>query len=195
MTISNKRREYLASWRENNREKIRKQSNDYYKREISKDDSFKKKASEANKRYRQNHLEECKLKEKEKSRLRRNKDKDKYNLEQREYRRNNPEKFKNYYQENKDKIIKQTRKSFLKKKFNITQEEVDQIKISQEGKCAVCKITFDKTPHIDHCHETGKVRALLCSPCNITLGYLEKLQKLNSEILLNFAEYLKIHSN
>jgi hypothetical protein len=41
----------------------------------------------------------------------------------------------------------------------------------QEGKCAICG---DVCPHlfIDHCHRTGKLRALLCSRCNTAIGQL-----------------------
>ena len=41
----------------------------------------------------------------------------------------------------------------------------------QGGVCAICKRKFDKTPCVDHCHSTGKVRGLLCRKCNIGLGF------------------------
>ena len=33
-------------------------------------------------------------------------------------------------------------------------------------------------PHIDHCHMTGKIRGLLCGPCNTGLGVYEKKKDL-----------------
>jgi len=44
----------------------------------------------------------------------------------------------------------------------------------QDGKCAICKSTDPKTRHghfcIDHCHQSKKIRGLLCGPCNFMLG-------------------------
>ena len=39
----------------------------------------------------------------------------------------------------------------------------------QDGKCAICHQVPTKLV-IDHDHETGLVRGLLCSPCNTSLG-------------------------
>lgn len=44
---------------------------------------------------------------------------------------------------------------------------------------------------IDHNHETGKFRALLCMQCNLTLGYLEK----QPNIILGLTEYLSKHNS
>ena len=46
----------------------------------------------------------------------------------------------------------------------------------QGGACALCRKKFEKglDPVVDHCHDTGIVRGLLCSPCNTSLGYAEK---------------------
>jgi hypothetical protein len=44
------------------------------------------------------------------------------------------------------------------------------MKEKQEDKCAICKRPFDRTPHVDHSHKTGKIRGLLCFHCNSGLG-------------------------
>ena len=84
-------------------------------------------------------------------------------------------------------------------RYGLTQETFNQKLILQEGKCAICKSEFktDRVSRIaiDHCHETGKTRDLLCDQCNLFLGYVEKLLKENKNILERFTEYLKIHSN
>lgn len=43
---------------------------------------------------------------------------------------------------------------------------------AQDGVCAICKQTPEGQWNIDHCHDTGAVRGLLCSPCNIGIGQL-----------------------
>lgn len=55
----------------------------------------------------------------------------------------------------------------------------------QEGKCAICLVFKDKL-YIDHCHRTGKLRALLCFGCNSGIGQMKD----NAEIVLRAAQYL-----
>lgn len=54
--------------------------------------------------------------------------------------------------------------------YGITREEFEALRQEQGGACAICRRDFDKTPHIDHDHETGLVRGLLCRECNLGLG-------------------------
>ena len=47
----------------------------------------------------------------------------------------------------------------------------------QDRRCAICKTNDPKSKNergwaVDHCHKTGKVRGVLCSPCNAGLGLL-----------------------
>jgi hypothetical protein len=64
------------------------------------------------------------------------------------------------------------RKSHLKRTFGLTLEEYDEMLAAQRGGCAICGDTPEagKTLHIDHDHETGLVRGLLCQRCNHGLG-------------------------
>ena len=43
----------------------------------------------------------------------------------------------------------------------------------QRDRCAICQEIMER-PCVDHCHETGKVRGLLCCPCNRGLFRFEK---------------------
>ena len=56
-------------------------------------------------------------------------------------------------------------------KYGITQDELDAQVAVQNGVCAVCGQEPDKL-HIDHNHDTGKVRGLLCGNCNRALGLM-----------------------
>lgn len=73
----------------------------------------------------------------------------------------------------------------LKTRYNLTFVEVQNLKDKQSGLCAICK-GVPKTWHIDHNHDNGVVRGLLCGPCNMALG----LFKDNTAALLQAIEYL-----
>lgn len=57
-------------------------------------------------------------------------------------------------------------------KYNLTQSDFELLFWSQNGKCACCKIEFNENckPHVDHNHETKKVRGLLCFRCNVNVS-------------------------
>lgn len=49
----------------------------------------------------------------------------------------------------------------------------------QGGGCAICGATeagAGKSFHVDHCHETNKIRGLLCNRCNTHLGWYERAE-------------------
>lgn len=79
----------------------------------------------------------------------------------------------------------------LNKNYGITKQEYDEQLKKQNYGCSLCgsKATF-RALAVDHCHTTGKVREILCSPCNQGLG----LFKDNPELLEKAAEYLRKHS-
>ena len=69
----------------------------------------------------------------------------------------------------------------------------------QGGKCAICFIEVDlyapeerkaNVAHVDHCHTTGKIRALLCHQCNVGIGAFKE----DAEVLQNAIQYIKDHS-
>jgi hypothetical protein len=82
------------------------------------------------------------------------------------------------------------RRNGLRRNFGLTPGDVDRMLADQGGVCAICSGGFDghrwKQPCVDHCHATGKVRALLCFRCNSGLGYYEKYAH-------QFAAYLEKH--
>ena len=62
----------------------------------------------------------------------------------------------------------------------------------QTHRCAICEKPFKGKvrPCTDHCHNSGKVRAFLCSNCNTGLG----MYKDRPELLRRAAEYLETHA-
>jgi hypothetical protein len=62
----------------------------------------------------------------------------------------------------------QGRRGHLKRQYGITEAERDAIISSQGGVCCICLAA--SAVHVDHCHETGRVRGVLCFSCNAALG-------------------------
>ena len=95
----------------------------------------------------------------------------------------------NYAREYRVKYPERTRSSNLKQKYGITQNDYDKTLNMQNNKCAICERDmneYGKIFCVDHNHTTGKVRGLLCDPCNYGLGFYEK----HSD---KYIEYLKKH--
>ena len=87
-----------------------------------------------------------------------------------------------------------SRRSTLKTKYNITLEMYEQMSTEQGGVCSVCgkhETTRFKGGHIqrlsvDHCHETGDVRGLLCRKCNTAISAFDD----DIDILASAISYL-----
>lgn len=63
------------------------------------------------------------------------------------------------------------RKSELKAKYGITPEQYERISAEQGGVCFICQAKPEgKALAVDHDHQTGAVRGLLCSNCNTGYG-------------------------
>lgn len=64
-------------------------------------------------------------------------------------------------------------KIYLRKAYGITPAQYEDMSKEQGGVCLVCRgVNEDgERLHVDHDHETGKVRGLLCNRCNVALGY------------------------
>lgn len=82
-----------------------------------------------------------------------------------------------YY--NKDKEIYKWRSRF--NRLGVTKEDFLRLIEIQNNKCKLCEKSFQglfgNDCHVDHCHETGKIRGLLCMPCNVGLGMLGDNEK------------------
>lgn len=70
-------------------------------------------------------------------------------------------------------------------KYSITLEQFDSMIIEQEGRCYICELPTSKL-FVDHNHDTGEVRKLLCNKCNTQLHGIE-----NSKFLEKALAYLE----
>lgn len=61
----------------------------------------------------------------------------------------------------------------LKARYGISRERFDAMLISQCGLCDICLDPME-SPSVDHSHESGMVRALLCQRCNAAIGMMRE---------------------
>lgn len=103
---------------------------------------------------------------------------------------------KNLRNKNPEKMDKQRYNYYLKSKFNLTQDQYNQLLKKQNGLCAICKNTETqlrrkskeyKLLSVDHCHKTKKIRGLLCHKCNVSIGLLND----SIERMEEMIKYLK----
>ena len=79
----------------------------------------------------------------------------------------------------------------IKRLYGITPDDYNRMYEDQKGCCKVCGNQSGNTKfHIDHCHDTGKVRGLLCDTCNRGLGYFKD----DTRLLQNSIEYLEANA-
>jgi hypothetical protein len=83
---------------------------------------------------------------------------------------------------------RENRDAHLRRTFGITLEDFDAMLAAQGGGCAICgrPAPEGSSLHVDHDHETGVVRGLLCFTCNGALGMLTE----NDEFLTRAADYV-----
>lgn len=82
----------------------------------------------------------------------------------------------------------------LLREFGTTVDTYETLLAQQNGCCAICNkhwSRFTKLLDVDHDHNTGQVRALLCNPCNQLLGQYEKILRLNLAPI--YDGYLSTH--
>ena len=84
------------------------------------------------------------------------------------------------------------RSKYLTKTFGITLVDYNAMFTAQQGRCAICEISRGEVTRdfaVDHNHQTGKIRALLCGKCNIGLEHFND----NSNLLSKARDYLQQH--
>jgi hypothetical protein len=107
-----------------------------------------------------------------------------------------------YYKKNRESLLEKNkvwhknhkkernerRLSYEIETYGITQEEYNSMVLIQNGVCAICKLPPSKKRlSIDHNHETGKIRGLLCSRCNLAIGGFRD----SAQLLREAANYIE----
>ncbi len=86
-----------------------------------------------------------------------------------------------WFTDNRERADESRRKWHFKKLYGITVEEYDALLARQGGVCAICG-QGEPNAHgrtgkqfklsVDHCHDSGRIRGLLCQKCNRAIGLL-----------------------
>jgi hypothetical protein len=86
-------------------------------------------------------------------------------------------------------IPEQERKYKLKALYNLTLDDYQKLLDETNGVCPLCGVTlifdgvFDNSAVIDHNHETGEIRGIMCNSCNRGLGqFKDNIQSLEKAI-------------
>jgi N12 class adenine-specific DNA methylase len=71
----------------------------------------------------------------------------------------------------------------IEKKYGLTSAAYRELQRIQQGRCAICDTPSNRLV-VDHCHDTNRVRGLLCGRCNTALGMLrENIQSVRAMVL------------
>lgn len=98
---------------------------------------------------------------------------------------------KNQWVKNNPEKVKLSVRRIQLRKYGLTPETYEALSNEQKGNCAICGLNENSINQrgthyrlaVDHCHDTGKVRGLLCSNCNTALGlFKDNPMFLNSAI-------------
>ena len=108
-----------------------------------------------------------------------------------QWRRDNPERVKAYQAEYRMRPERRRamRDLYYRRTYGISADEFDSLLDEQNGACAICRARPDReaSMHVDHDHESGAVRGLLCLSCNQGLGQFRD----DSMLLLRAIVYLR----
>lgn len=132
---------------------------------------------------------------------------EKHTLYMREWRKKNLEKNRQYYRDyhvrNKkrekelrgsDKQRAVLRDWQLRTKYGISLKDYKNMWTEQEGKCKICgkyKPIDGKTIEklcVDHNHESGKIRGLICFNCNAAIGHFQEDIELLKKAIVYMTE-------
>lgn len=87
--------------------------------------------------------------------------------------------------------LENQRASHRRRRFGLSRSAFAELLSSQNDRCAICRSSEPGGPYgswqVDHCHDSGLVRGLLCVKCNIGIGHLND----DPELVDRAAAYLR----
>ena len=107
-----------------------------------------------------------------------------------ENRRSASDKANEWAKRNRERASLNAFKRSLLENYGLSYAEYERMFNEQGGLCKICKEPSTRKSgrlDVDHCHETGQIRGLLCSPCNTAIGLLRE----NSELFAAALQYLE----
>lgn len=97
------------------------------------------------------------------------------------------------YQNAAYRVTKRNLADGFLRKYGLTMEQVEERKRKRDFKCDICSQEASGTGkdalHVDHCHETGVVRGMLCMRCNNGIGHFGD----NVDLMESARRYLIEH--
>jgi len=93
-----------------------------------------------------------------------------------------------YRAKHRDRLNTEHRNRYFKRTYGLGLVDREKLLERQNGCCPICnkKMTSCRDIHIDHDHNTGVIREILCSNCNVGLGNFNE----SIAILKNAINYL-----
>lgn len=105
----------------------------------------------------------------------------------------NKESIRRYRDLHRDELLDYLQRYNLNRTYGISREELEEMIDEQDGRCLICGVELLLGGHdnnsscIDHDHETGKIRGILCRTCNRGIGLLKD----NVNVLRRAADYIE----
>lgn len=113
--------------------------------------------------------------------------------ETKNWRIKNRSEYNNYVAQWRAKNPDRQHKTEIKRRYSLTIEEYNRRLVEQHCKCKICGRQHDTSKkrgrlYVDHCHDSLRVRGLLCSACNSAIGYFNH----DISIMEKAIDYLKM---
>lgn len=147
------------------------------------DPDYSRKRTESSRRFRENNPEYAK----EWGRKWRKANPEKVAEKNKRYGERHPDRVRAQKKKYQRRMVREIRNTKYMRQYGITLMDYEAMLESQSGGCAICGGTEKINLAVDHCHETGKIRGLLCSKCNLLLGRAND----DPTILANAIKYLE----
>jgi hypothetical protein len=143
---------------------------------------------------RDGHRGECKSCNRAAKRERYAADPEKYVAMVRRWQQANAQRMRDYRRQRnaQPEVKRKARNAYFLRTYGVSAEDVDEMLDAQNGRCAICgaKPSRLASMHIDHDHEHGHLRGMLCLSCNQGLGQFRD----DPALLLRAIVYLRQRS-